>query len=421
VARAGFALRLVKRARVCLGCSFFMRWRWLVLATTLFVTSSAAFVRAQPATEPRRVVASSAAEAEQGKPAEPAMAAPKRRLWDVMKVLPIVFYSPETSLGLGAGTLFQFRLPGAVAEGRPSSITLGGVYTLEHQTLVQFTPDLRFGDDQYVLKLDVLGAKYPNRFYGIGNEPNTDLYDTYTDCYARADLDFRLRPFARDSLFRPIFVGAHVNTAWSNVNDVEAGEDGAGMFQQVNDRGEHELFAAGIGPSLAWDSRNRLNWPTEGSFVEAKATLFEPGLGSQVRYQRLHFEARRYQPLWFSHVLAMRFVTQAAWGDVPFQRLPQLGGASMFRGWYSGQLRGRRLLAVELEYRWPIRERWAVVAFGSAGRVSEDLRSLSFKGLHVSGGAGLRFSVDRHERVNIRLDLAYGNSFTPYLQFREAF
>jgi hypothetical protein len=29
--------------------------------------------------------------------------------------------------------------------------------------------------------------------------------------------------------------------------------------------------------------------------------------------------------------------------------------------------------------------------------------------------------VDRHERVNIRLDLAYGNSFTPYLQFREAF
>jgi hypothetical protein len=30
-------------------------------------------------------------------------------------------------------------------------------------------------------------------------------------------------------------------------------------------------------------------------------------------------------------------------------------------------------------------------------------------------------SVDRRDRVNVRLDLAYGDSFYPYLQFREAF
>lgn len=393
-----------------------MRHRWLVVATALLAMASAPPARAQSAPSAQAAAGSAPA-----KPGEPAVTPEKRRLWDIVKVLPIVFYGPETSLGLGAGTLFQFRMPGTRAEGRPSSITLGAVYTLEKQALAQFAPELRFADDTYVLKLDLLGAKYPNRFYGIGNEPNTDVYDTYTDCYARGDLDFRLRPFARESLLGPVFAGAHVNTAWTNVSDVEPDADAGGVFDRMNDRGERELFSAGVGPSLAWDSRDRLNWPTAGSFVEAKATLFEPWLGSQVRYQRLHVEARRYQPLWFSHVLAMRVVMQSVWGEVPFQRLPQLGGANMFRGWFSGQLRGRRLLAVEVEYRWPIRERWALVAFGSAGRVSEDLRSFSFKELRVSGGAGLRFSVDRRERVNIRLDLAYGDSFYPYLQFREAF
>src|SRR5687768_12130329 len=115
-----------------------MRPRWLVLATALAVTSIAPLVRAQPATDARRS-ASSAAEPQPAKPVEPAAAVPRRRLWDVVKVLPIVFYGPETSLGLGAGMLFQFRLPGAIAEGRQSSITLGAVYTLERQTLAQLT------------------------------------------------------------------------------------------------------------------------------------------------------------------------------------------------------------------------------------------------------------------------------------------
>ncbi len=355
-------------------------------------------------------------------PVAPAPDAPTRRLWDIVKILPILFYTPETSAGFGAGMLFQFRMPGAIAERRPSSVTAGGVYTLHKQTLLQLTPELRFGDDDYVLKLDLLAAKYPNRFYGIGNDPNAGMYDTYTDCYARGELDFRLRPFAREHVLRPLFVGAHYSSAWSAIRDVKAGHpDHESMFAQINDPGERALFASGVGVSLAWDSRDGLNWPRNGNFIELKGTAFDPTFGSDVRYQRLVLDARRYQPLWWEHVLAMRFVLQSVWGDVPFQRLPQLGGASMFRGWYSGQLRGRQLIAVEAEYRMPLGKRWAVVAFGSAGRVTESLRSNWLRDIHVAGGGGLRFSVDKRDRVNIRLDLAYGDDFYPYLQFREAF
>src|ERR1700750_1943386 len=116
---------------------------------------------------------------------------------------------------------------------------MGGVYTLNKQVMGQFTPELRFGDDDYVLKLDVLGAKYPNRFCGIGNEPNNDVYDKYTDCYLRGELDFRTRPFSRDSFFGSLSLGGHYSSAWSQIHDVRPGERGdPSMFAMINDPGE---------------------------------------------------------------------------------------------------------------------------------------------------------------------------------------
>ena len=95
-----------------------------------------------------------------------------KKLWDIVKVLPMAFYTPETSLGLGAGALFLFDMPGAVATRRPSSVSIAGLYTLEHQLITQLVPELRFGDDDFVLRVELLGTKYPSRFYGIGNDPH---------------------------------------------------------------------------------------------------------------------------------------------------------------------------------------------------------------------------------------------------------
>jgi len=387
-----------------------MRCRWLVVGAALIACALGSIsARAEPSsTEAGRV--------------ESGRFAALLRVWDVFKVLPIVFYTPETRLGLGAGALVQYRMPGATAAGRPSSVAFGGVYTLQHQVLAQLTPELRFGDDDYVLKLDALGARYPSRFFGIGNEPRSDVYDRYTDCYVRADLDFRARPFARQSPLAPLYVGANYSAAWNSVADVQPGApDQPSMLAQLGERSAAAVFSSGLGPSLSWDSRDTLNWPTRGSYVDVRGTGFAHWLGSGARFRRLYVDARRYQPLWRDHVLAMRAVAQAVWGEVPFQRLPQLGGSNMFRGWYAGQLRGRFLVALEAEYRVPLGPRWAVVAFGSVGRVARHLRRFSFDDIHVAGGAGLRLSVDKHSRMNIRLDLAYGDGFYPYLQFREAF
>ncbi len=345
-----------------------------------------------------------------------------RRLWDIMKVLPIVFYTPETSVGLGAGALFLFNMPGAVAERRPSSVSLAGIYTLEKQMVAQVVPELRFGDDDFVLRLELLATKFPSRFYGIGDEVKSDVYDTFTDRYLRTGLDLRVRPFREGSPLRNVYVGAEYKSTWSALQDPEAHKAAQpSVFADLKDPGEGEQFTSGVGPVLAWDSRDGLNWPLGGSYVEWKALFNERWLQSTVRYQSMSLDARRYQPLWFSHILALRFLHRSTWGELPFQQLPQLGGANLFRGWFAGQLRDRHLTAIEAEYRLPLGDRWALVGFGSVGQVAPRSRDYSLSKVRAAGGAGLRFAIDKETRTNIRVDAAYGESCQFYVHFREAF
>jgi hypothetical protein len=356
------------------------------------------------------------------KAGEPRPEPKKKRLWDVMKVLPMAFYTPETSLGLGVGALFLFDMPGAKAARRPSSVSLAGIYTLEHQVVTQLVPELRFGDDDFVLRLELLGTKYPSRFYGIGNDPDSKVFDEFTDCYVRTGLDARARPFARGHPLENLYFGLRYKSYWSNIGDVEPNHKSDGsVFDTLTDKGEHEYFTSGVGPTVAWDSRDGLNWPLSGSYVELSGVFYEPWLGSKLRYQQAGFDARTYLPLWAQHILALRFVHQSVWGQVPFQQLPQLGGANLLRGWYSGQLRDHQMIAFEAEYRVPLSLRWALVGFGSAGQVARHVRNYSFKDMRLGGGGGIRFAVDTKNRTNVRLDVAYGDRVQFYVQFREAF
>jgi hypothetical protein len=68
-------------------------------------------------------------------------------------------------------------------------------------------------------------------------------------------------------------------------------------------------------------------------------------------------------------VLALQAVATMTAGDVPFYMLAQLGGPNVMRGDYEGRYRDRELLAVQLEYRFPILWRFGGTAFAGIGMV----------------------------------------------------
>ncbi len=329
--------------------------------------------------------------------------------WQHSTPVPILFYAPENSLGLGGGVMTTWAMPESERD-RPSNVTLYGIYTLRKQVIFGGSYELRFKEDRHVWWQEFRYIDWPDRFYGIGNDTSASDLEKYTDYYQQIESEYQHRVFSH------LYIGMRHLFRASHTLDIEPD----GMLAQ-KPFGVGKVLWSGAGPLLLWDSRKGLFWPTGGSLLRADATVHTKAFGAQFSAVLMRLDLRHYQPLWRNHVLALRFVSFGVVGEAPFQMLPALGGSTLFRGWYLGRLRDRVFMAAEAEYRVALSRRWAVVGFGSIGRVASKLSELDPRGLHGSGGAGLRFAVRPESRANFRFDLAYGDELYPYFQFREAF
>jgi hypothetical protein len=345
-----------------------------------------------------------------GAPAAPAPRTFAQRWWDHSTPVPIVFYGPENGLGVGAGVMSTWNLPRAEPE-RPSSVLLYGIYTTRRQTIFGASHELHFAEDRAVLAQELRYIDWPDRFYGIGNQTSEAQREDYTDHYWQLESELQLRVIQR------LYVGLRSLLRVSETEDVTPD----GQLATLRLRGVGRAVWSGFGPLLLWDTRQGLFWPERGDLLRADVTFHRPYFGADFAATLYRLDLRHYQPLWLDHVLALRFVAHAVAGDPPFQLLPALGGSQLFRGWFLGRLRDRVLSAAELEYRLPVATRWALVAFGSVGRVAPRVSALFSSGVHGAGGAGVRFAVRPAGRANFRVDVAYGDAFNVYFQFREAF
>lgn len=351
---------------------------------------------------------SGAAQAQSSEPAAPASLL--ARWWQHTTPVPIAFYTPENQVGFGAGVMSTWHMREA-PQDRPSNVLLYGIYTTRRQTILGASHELRFGEDRVVVTQDLRYIDWPDRYYGMGNFTRASDREDYTDHYWQLESEALFRPWSR------LYVGLRHHLRLSETRDAAEG----GALQTLRPRGVGRLWWSGLGPVLLWDSRRGLFWPEGGSLMRADATFYSPSYGADFAATLVRLDLRHYQPLWHRHVLAMRLVASSGSGELPFQLMPALGGAMLFRGWFLGRLRDRVLLASELEYRVPLSMRWSVVGFGSLGRVAPSLGALSLRELRGAGGLGLRFAVRAESRANFRLDAAYGDELYVYFQFREAF
>ncbi len=110
-------------------------------------------------------------------------------------------------------------------------------------------------------------------------------------------------------------------------------------------------------------------------------------------------------------------------GEVPLRSYALLGGSNTMRGYYQGRYRDKNMAVVQAEYRAALFWRFGAVAFADLGNVGSELKDLNFQGLKYSYGAGLRFALNKTEKLNLRLDYGIGRNFSNgfYLQLGEAF
>jgi len=336
-----------------------------------------------------------------------------RTFWDSFSVIPVPFYTPETSLGLGMYLINTFEGPGNGPDDRRSSVQVGLMATLKKQFVLWVAPELWMGGDRHLVRLELVGQFDQDTFYGIG--ANTRARDA--EDYRSESAGFM--PTYLQRVWRSLLVGGHAHLRRNRTDDLEPG----GLLDTGDLLGVGSSWVVGAGPSLAWDSRDSTFWPTRGGFHSAQVTFADEALGSTFDFTRSRIDLRQFMPIWLDHVLGLQARSVLARGDVPFYALAAPGGGRMHRGWYRGRHRDRNALAFQVEYRAPIWWRLGAVAFASTSQVAHEVGGLDFADSTFAGGGGIRFAVLPRDKVNMRLDVAYGDgeSVRVYLQVPEAF
>lgn len=330
--------------------------------------------------------------------------------------VPVISRSIETDWSFGAGGTFTFYTAHKKDSiTRTSSISFLGSYSLRKQFLFTINGPVFFPGEKYILNSHFSFSSFPDRFWGMGNETADSNVEEY---------DFRqfyIHLHGERLLARKIFAGLIYD--FQRVMDINI--KSGGLFEQQNIAGSKPYQVSGLGLSLSWDKRNNTFWPNRGHFISVQATHYTSLLLSNHRYTNIITDLRLYKRIWRQQILAIQGYGFFNTGtDVPIRSIASLGGADRMRGFFSGRYRDNDLFSLQAEYRVPVYKRLSAVGFAGTGDVAGRFSTVSLQRLKYSYGGGLRFAVNKNEKLHVRLDYGVGsgkgnNGF--YVQFGEAF
>ncbi len=319
-----------------------------------------------------------------------------------------MFYTPETRLAFGAGTLYYSRP--AKAE-RPSTFSATLIYTLNKQIMGEVTTGLFFRQGEYWHTGNFYYQQFPIQYYGIGSGTPDNAKEKFT---VEA---LRLNPSLLFRTTEKLFIGPLIHYETWRLQKTEAGRS----LSPGTIPGSRPTTVTGVGVRIYFDERDNLFAAASGRFYQASFIASPEFLGSSFGFSRLQFDLREYFPLGSGHILSAQALLHTTTGTVPFIFLPKVGGQNVLRGYFEGRYRDNHMAVVQAEYRSRLWYRFGFALFGGAGEVAGRFSRFGLRGMKTSYGAGLRFAFIPEERIILRIDYGIGrNSDGIYVTFNEA-
>lgn len=321
--------------------------------------------------------------------------------------LPLLYYTPETSVAGGGFVLFLFK---TAPNTRVSTLDITTVGTIRKQLLLDFTLNLFTKENKYFIKSEINFAKFPDNFYGIGNNQPTinDVID-----YKLLRANFRIL----HKLPKGFFVG--MKYQFYQIFDLTQDKNAVNT-DFIGNKGS---LSSGAGLIFSYDTRDNLLNPRKGAYFEISTYHYAKIFGTEFVSNQIYIDARKYFKLNKRGVLAMQFIGNFNTGDTPFKLLAPLGGALQMRGYYNGRYRDNIAMILQAEYRHILTKRWGFTVFTAVGDVGKNFADFASHGLKLTGGAGVRFKLSQKDNVNFRLDVAggIGSPPKPYFNLAEAY
>jgi outer membrane protein assembly factor BamA len=165
-----------------------------------------------------------------------------------------------------------------------------------------------------------------------------------------------------------------------------------------------------IGYIVTNDTRDHVQNPTRGMFLNFKNQFYRSWAGSDFEFERYLITYNQFFKLNKKDekkVLALRATINVATGDVPFEGQTVVGSDDI-RGYSQGQYRNDQVYTLQTEYRWNFYKRWGLVAFAGVASAVAKLSDIPDSELLPGVGAGIRFKLLPSEKINIGIDGAVG-------------
>jgi len=323
--------------------------------------------------------------------------------------LPVIFSSPETSLGAGFTAMYYFRTDTS-SNTNPSSIRANAIYTLEKQLLLELPVTIFTKNNLNWINGEVAYFIYPYQYYGQGSSISLKNFDSYDATFMRVNFD----------AFRKIGNSLYAGPRMRYVQYFDIGRTSSNGIITNELIGFSKNNIMGFGLGMIQDKRNNVFAANDGYFLSVGLMGYQKWFGSDFNYQEVSFDGRKFFAPTPKSELGFQFFHQSQIGRPPFYALSSLGGSRLMRGYYSGAFRDKHYTAVQSEFRFYALKKVLLASFISFGSVTETLAN--YEKVIAAGGVGIRYEVDSKEKIRLRMDIAFGKESSGlYLGINETF
>ena len=307
--------------------------------------------------------------------------------------LPVVFYTPETSLGFGVAGVYAFNFKDDLLTARPSSVQVVAAYTLQKQLLLYFPFTLFVDNGNYYTYGEVGYYRYVYKFFGIGNEIDPEFEEAYSVNFPR------IRLTALKRVHPKWYVG--LRYWFENFNITQT--DKEGMLTAGSIVGSQGGTTSGPGLVALFDTRDNVSFASHGWYVETLLQRNAGWTGSDFSYTTCSVDASRFLRTRWNHIVALNAYGVTQSGAPPFNQMALLGGSKRMRGYLEGRYRDQNMLTVQAAYRAFLF--WRV---GGSG-----FRQLRRSGSESVGSTIKKFSLHRRRRAAVPTGPGEENQYSP--------
>lgn len=331
-------------------------------------------------------------------------------------IFPLLYYTPDTRFAAGAVGVYYFNTGSQLTElgqdTRLSYVKLLTDYTQNKQFDAWSSWNIFTNEERYLFKGEVRFRNFPDRFYGVGNRTEESQMEYYS-----YDL-FYFKLLGMKQVVPKLFAGLDYQFSY----EYNFRLDSQGELTDGNIIGYNGGLGSGVGGVVTYDTRDNVVNAYSGTLLEASTYIMSPRLGSDFKYTNINLTFNKYWEFKKDHILAFNSILKMNFGGVPFLDMARAGGNEILRGYAENRFRDHHFAGLQLEYRFPVWWRFGMVVFSGIGDVFEQPSDLSLNTLKFSFGAGIRFAINKKERLNVRFDYGFGRkSDAFYIMLTEAF